>query len=164
MSQPLTTLTHLHSTTSTVRSLNIKRADPRVTHKLFPWTRTQASLNSVVHLSLSIWRKNQPSFQNTRCSIQKHVTIANKLKKNNSQLFPKATFILQKERRVCPAVLNDVHRMLRSVRYIVPVRRENSSRNPISPARQNRQWFNSIRHSPPDGCKLRNSKNIRSAK
>ena len=127
MSRPLTTLTHLHSTTSTVRSLNIKRADPRVTHKLFPWTRTQASLNSVVHLSLSIWRKNQPSFQNTRCSIQKHVTIANKLKKNNSQLFPKATDILQKERRVCPAVLNDVHRMLRSVRYIVPVRRENSA-------------------------------------
>ena len=31
----VTSLTHLHSITSTVQSLNIKRADPRVTHELF---------------------------------------------------------------------------------------------------------------------------------
>lgn len=109
-------------------------------------------------------KKNQPFFQKNRCTIQKRVRIANKWKKNNSCLFPKATDILQKERRVGPTVFSELDKILQSVQYIVPVRRENSCRNSISPAKQNWQWINSIRQSPPDGSKRRNPKNIRSAK
>ena len=38
-----------------------------------------------------MWKKNQPSFQKNRCSIQKRVRIAKKWTKSNSWLFPKAT-------------------------------------------------------------------------
>ena len=54
--------------------------------------------------------------------------------------------------------------MVRRVQCIVQVRRENSSRNSISPIKENCQCFNLIRHSLPDDRERRNSKNIRSAK
>ena len=54
--------------------------------------------------------------------------------------------------------------MLRSVQYIVPASRENSSRNSVSLTKQSCEWFNSIRKSPLDGSKRRNSKSIQSTK
>ena len=71
---------------------------------------------------------------------------------------------LQKERCVCPTVFSEEDRMLRGVQCISQVRRENSSRNSISPIEENCQCFNSIRHWLPDDRERRNSKNIRSAK
>ena len=86
------------------------------------------------------------------------------MKKNNFWLIPKASDILQKERSVCPTVFSDVERMLWRVQCIVQVRRENSSRISISLTKQNRQCFNSIRHSPPGDREQRNSKNRRSVR
>lgn len=73
------------------------------------------------------------------------------------------TFYKTKD-RCAGQFFSEVNRVLRSVQYIIPVWRENSSRNSISPSKRNRQWFNSTRHSPPDDSERRNSKNMRSAK
>lgn len=74
------------------------------------------------------------------------------------------TFYKTKDRCAGQFFSCEVNKVLRSVQYIIPVWRENSSKNSISPTKRNRQWFNSTRHSPPDDSELRNSKNIRSAK
>ena len=63
-----------------------------------------------------------------------------------------------KKKCVRPTVFCDVDRMLQRVQCIVQVRRVNSSRSSISQTKQNRQFFNSIRHSPPG--EMENSANI----
>ena len=61
-------------------------------------------------------------------------------------------------------LVSDFTRSTDQVQCIVNVNRGNSLRNSISPTKQNRQCFNSIRNSLPDDSERRNSKNMRFAK
>ena len=120
-------------------------------HELFTMklNTSKPYINSLAHLSLSIWRKISHPSKKIVLPYKNVLAYPYQWKKNIFWLIPKATDILQKERRVCPTVFSDMDR-------------ENSSRNSISLTKQNRQCFNSIRHS--SDSERRNSKNRRSAK
>ena len=163
----ITTLTHLHSITPTTcsksyyqeswsKSINTRVVYHEVEHK------QALTVKHICHWA-SEGKISHPS-KKIVLPYKNVLGYPYKWKKNNFWLIPKATDILQKKRRVCPRVFSDVNRMLRRVQCIVQVRRENSSRNSISLNKQNRQCFNSIRHSPPADSERRSPKNRRSAK